>query len=216
VSTLFQKVSVFTLSSLVILGSCFLEKSFISPAYAQSAQENLNAMVTRLKRANNIPETTVKSVQMMDSNDMNAATDGQQIMVTTRLWNTFKTDDQRAFVVAHELSHIMLGHVPKTQLRRVGLSLVNRLISNRTGGRGFENAGLALLDMKFSRGMEYQADDLGVQMMTKAGYSAQGAIEGFKILKANAGNAGPEFLQSHPLTESRVRSLAQKHGLSAS
>jgi len=61
---------------------------------------------------------------------------------------------------------------------------------------------------------EYQADDLGVRLMTQAGYDPEAAIKVFDILKANTpANKTPGFLLDHPITDERIRALAQKYKL---
>jgi predicted Zn-dependent protease len=74
--------------------------------------------------------------------------------------------------------------------------------------------GLDLYDKRSGRGYEYQADDLGIQLMRRAGYNPQAAISVFKILQsATSGRQLPEFLQDHPITESRIHALVQKYQL---
>src|SRR5262249_17238410 len=147
----------------------------------------------------------------------NAATDGQNLVITSALLERLTTDDERAFVISHELSHILLQHIGKTELRRVGLTLLDTYLVRRYTTQGSlaqlaSELGIGLVDKRSSRGYEYQADDLGVKLMAQAGYNPQAAIRVFDILKAaTPGNQTPEFLQDHPITDSRIRALVQKY-----
>jgi predicted Zn-dependent protease len=175
-------------------------------------------ILNELAAANGIPTEITGKVEIVQSNELNAATNGKDIILTSGLWNLLKTNDQKAFVIGHELSHITLSHIQKTQARRVGLGLFDRYVLGRYVQPDsilgtVSNAGLILLDKRFSRNVEYQADDLGIQMMAKTGYDPNAAIQVFRILDENAGRSGPEFLQDHPVSESRIRALAAKYQL---
>ncbi len=186
------------------------------PQVNRALSERATVMVNRLMQGSQIKPATVRSVQVVESDVYNAATNGQDIVFTSALWNAFQNDDQRAFVLSHELAHIVLGHVSQTAVRRIGLGALSQFVfgrftQNRAALQAAETLGLHLVDTKFSRNMEYQADERGFQIMSQAGYNPQGAIQAFEILKQVSGRSGPEFLQSHPLSESRIRALAKKY-----
>jgi predicted Zn-dependent protease len=122
-------------------------------------------------------------------------------------------------VISHELSHILLSHITKTQIRRTGLSFLDSLFLRKVGDNSIlgmaSKLGINLIDLKSSRGYEYQADDLGVKLMTQAGYDPQAALKVFAILKANTPTSGtPGFLMDHPITEDRIQALVKKYKLS--
>ena len=74
------------------------------------------------------------------------------------------------------------------------------------------NAALQLFNLRFSRQTELKADDRGLQILTQAGYRPMAAVETLQILQAAApGSSMPEFLRSHPLSESRIQALAQQY-----
>lgn len=192
-----------------------------STTYSQSATlQSPETILNHLKSANNVPADIKPTIEVQKSDVLNAATDGQNLIITSALLDRLTTNDQRAFVISHELSHILLQHIAKTQMRRVGLSLFDAFVVRRYTAQGSiaqlaSELGIGLVDKRSSRGYEYQADDLGVKLMTQAGYNPQAAIQVFDILKAAApGNSTPEFLQDHPITDSRIRALVQKYKLS--
>lgn len=191
--------------------------TYTAPSAAlQSPQEILN----RLKTENHVPAEISPMLKVENSDTLNAATDGQNLIITSGLLQRLNTNDQRAFVISHELGHILLQHIGKTQVRRIGLSLLDAFVVRRYTAQGSlaqlaSELGIGLVDKRSSRGYEYQADDLGVKLMSKAGYNPQAAIQVFDILKAaTPSNRTPEFLQDHPITDSRIRALVQKYKLS--
>lgn len=50
-------------------------------------------------------------VWLVRSNDMNAATDGNAVAMTTGLYALLRSDDEIALILGHELAHILLGHM---------------------------------------------------------------------------------------------------------
>ncbi len=176
-------------------------------------------ILKRLEIANQIPQEAWPLLKIERSNTLNASTDGKNLLITDSLMAKLRTDDERAFVISHELAHILLSHISKTQLRRTGLSLLDYLLERKVGSNSLlataSRLGINLVDLKSSRGYEYQADDLGVQLMSKAGYNPQAAIQVFDILEANNPNGNtPGFLRSHPISRSRIEALVKKYKLS--
>lgn len=49
-------------------------------------------------------------VLLVRSEDLNAATDGNSVAITTGLYGLLRSDDEVAVILGHELAHILLGH----------------------------------------------------------------------------------------------------------
>lgn len=175
--------------------------------------QQAQVILSRLMAANQINAGSVQSITVIEDNEYNAATDGKTIYFTDTLWNAFNSDDQRAFVIGHELSHIKLGHIKQTTYRRAALGVLSKLVFKKGDPRlqQVEDIGLSLIDLKFSRKMEYAADDTGMQIMTNAKYNPKAAMEAFEILNKHETSGSPEFLRSHPLSGSRIRELSKKY-----
>lgn len=201
----------------LLMGTTLLVALCPTWAAAADPEGEAAAILARLKGANQLNDAKFPSrVYFSNANQYNAGTDGRRILFTLKLWNALQDDDQRAFVLAHEVAHISLNHVPKSTARRVASSIFARLVGNATGNPLLATAGvwgIQLLDLKFERGDEFQADDLGIQMMKRAGYRPKAAVETLELLgRLNQG--GPaEFLRTHPLSTSRIRVLANKYSL---
>ena len=63
-----------------------------------------------------------------------------------------------------------------------------------------------LTQLKFSRADESDADQLGLQFMAQAGYDPTAMLDVMKVLKeaSKGGGRQPEFMQTHPLPETRL------------
>jgi predicted Zn-dependent protease len=68
-----------------------------------------------------------------------------------------------------------------------------------------------MLQLKFSRNDESEADNFGLKYMTQAGYDPRAMLGVMEILKkASAGGHTPEMLQTHPLPDTRLQAIQQK------
>ena len=189
---------------------------WVSLALPAVANTPPNHILHRVLQASGVKQDAVSNIRIENSDSLNAYTNGQEIVLTSALWNGLKTEDERAFVVSHEAAHVVLQHIQQTQIRRVGLGLFQRFVVGRFVDPNSQIAalGLTLIDSRFSRNVEYQADDLGLQMLKKANYDPNAALRVFRFLgQANANGRMPEFLSSHPISQSRIRNLVNKYNL---
>jgi predicted Zn-dependent protease len=202
------------------LSFCLVAGSIALPlAVAGENDTQLRAMMTTIINKNglNIPQSVVDASVVEQSNVVNAYTDGTRVVMTTGLWNKLNTPDAKAFVVGHEIGHITNSHISRGMARNVGFSIFSRLasvfINNPLASLGAQY-GAQLVNLKFDRGQEYQADDSGVAFIIKAGYNKNAAIDVFRVLKAaSQGGNQVEFTKTHPLPDSRIQTLTQKYDL---
>jgi predicted Zn-dependent protease len=173
-------------------------------------------ILNRVLAANGISPQVVNDVRIENSTALNAYTNGKDIVLSSALWRGLPSEDERAFVIAHEAAHIVLQHIQKTQVRRLGLGLFGRYAQSRLTSQtgALLGMGLQLVDRRFSRDVEYQADDLGFQLLRKASYNPSAALAVFRFLgQANQQGRTPEFLSTHPISQSRIRNLVNKYQL---
>jgi len=65
-----------------------------------------------------------------------------------------------------------------------------------------------MVNLKYGREDESQADDIGLKYMTQTGYDPRGMLGVMRILKEAAGSGRqPEFLSSHPHPETRIATI---------
>jgi len=61
--------------------------------------------------------------------------------------------------------------------------------------------------LPYSRKHESEADELGLYFMAMAGYNPEGAIAFWERMMASNSASPPEFLSTHPATQTRINDL---------
>ncbi len=167
---------------------------------------------------------------IIDSEEINAfAAPGGIIGVNTGLFLNARTEAEFASVMGHELAHVSQRHfargIDQAQAGRVGQLaglLASVLIMATSDGAHGATAltaaqGLAAdQQLRFSRSNESEADRIGQDTMFNAGFDPRAQASMYEqLLAANRfGRRPPEFLLTHPLTESRIaesRSRANRY-----
>jgi Zn-dependent protease with chaperone function len=178
----------------------------IDPAEGERLQR---IMVPLIRAMNNpLPLNKVK-VGIMDDAAINAANaGGGQFFVTTGLLQQ-ANDEQLTGVLAHEVAHDDLRHVAKAQTLGAGLNIGMIILDQIIPGSGALTpiAG-ELVARGYSRREEYAADAHGVELLTRAGYSADVMERTLSWLMQTSGGGGKGgFFSTHPGTGERIEAL---------
>jgi predicted Zn-dependent protease len=67
-----------------------------------------------------------------------------------------------------------------------------------------------LLNLKFSRSDETEADVVGLDIAARAGYDPRAGITLWQKMMADNRNAPPEFLSTHPAGDSRIKDIERQ------
>jgi beta-barrel assembly-enhancing protease len=158
---------------------------------------------------------------ILDSPQLNAfAVPGSVIGVNSGLFLYAATEQEFASVIAHELAHLSQRHyarrLEKQQLS-TPLTLAGVLASVVLAATTGSDAGIAALastqalsvekQLGYSRQNEQEADRIGIDTLYRSDYDPRAMPAMFeRMLKASRlqGNAMPEYLSTHPLSENRV------------
>lgn len=122
-------------------------------------------------------------------------------------------DEHLAAILAHEMAHILRDHNREIDSwRYVGRPVTVGTAILATGGIASMSAIVHdLQSVTYSRVMEKEADRIGLDIMTKAGYHPDSSIEVFKLLEPVIKKERPilskipSILSSHPSFNSRVK-----------
>lgn len=160
------------------------------------------------------------SFVIIDSQDLNAfAAPGGIIGVNTGLFLNAQTEAEFASVMAHEIAHVSQRHFARgvdeaqagrvTQLASLLASVLVMATSDAEHGIAAMTAARGLnrdAQLRFSRSNEAEADRIGQNTMFNAGFDPDAMASLFERLIAinRFGRRPPEFLLSHPVTESRI------------
>ena len=144
---------------------------------------------------------------VVDDPSINAfATMGGYTYYNTGLIEAAANEAELAGVIGHEMAHIEEKHSldqMKAQARNQGILAAAGLDSSQIVQIGVAVA----LDFPHSRSDEREADDLGFNLLTKAGYAPEAMASFMTTLLNASGGGGPNILSTHPPTAERVNTL---------
>ncbi len=160
---------------------------------------------------------------VVKSPDPNAfAIPGGHIFLASGLILMASSEDEVAGVVSHEIGHIKSRHTAERIERSKKLSLITIagiLAGVIAGGKatgaittGSVAAGQTLA-LKYSREDEREADQLGFQYLTKAGYDGWGLLsflEKLQRMRSLSPGTPPYYLSTHPGIEDRISYLMER------
>lgn len=154
------------------------------------------------------------TIKLIDSEVVNAfALPGGFFYVHSGLMLRAESESELAGVMAHEIAHVAARHGTRqaTKGQLVNFATIPLLFIGGWTGFGIRQAAGFAIPMgflKFSRGMESEADFLGVQYLYKAGYDPTSVIDFFeKMLADEKRRPGTmsKLFSSHPPHGSRIR-----------
>lgn len=153
-------------------------------------------------------------INVLTSPERNAyAMPGGKIMVYSGLITSLKLNDAEiAAVIGHEIAHTLREHSRERVSNAYGQQLLLTLGAAAGAKEGAvqlaEAIGQVTFQLPHSREQESEADQIGMELMARAGYDPQAAIAVWEKMTA-AGTSGgpPEFLSTHPSNESRIADL---------
>lgn len=169
------------------------------------------------------------TVSLLNSPVNNAfAIPGGYVYVTRQLMALMNDEAELAGVLGHEVGHVAAQHGKRRQnaaTRNSILGVLGQVVVGAVAGnsgigellqRGI-GTGAQLLTLKYSRGQEYEADDLGIRYLGKAGYDPTALSTMLASLAAQnsldarvrgSASSVPEWASTHPDPASRVSRAA--------
>lgn len=164
----------------------------------------------RLARAAGLANINFRVFNEKDLNAM-AVPDGR-VYVTSRM-ATLVTDDELAFVLGHELTHLKEKHSQHQSQRVTGGAILGAVIAGVLGGSaGDIRTGADILGGlaygHYSQSDEYRADKGGIRLMSAIGYDPKRAADAMQRLidmygRGDASTPVLGWFASHPDTKNR-------------
>src|SRR5690554_3674852 len=180
----------------------------------------LSAMIYRLVPSAPLDDRNL-SLVLIDSPALNAfAVPGGVVGVNGGLFLSATTEQQFASVLAHELAHLSQRHFARRMQQQetsAPLTLAGMIAGIVLSAVTQSDVGIAAIAgtqamavqnmLAYSRAHEQEADRVGMDILASAGMDPRGMPEMFEIMMRQnrlQGNQMPEYLSTHPLTQSRV------------
>lgn len=151
-------------------------------------------------------------INLIASNQINAfCMPGGKIAFFSSLLNELQlTNDEVAMVMGHEIAHALREHA-RAQMAKSGLTSLGADLLGQWLGQG-KYAGLFrfggdLLNLRFSRDDENDADLVGMELAARAGFDPRAGIILWQKMDAASRGAPPQWLSSHPSGKNRIREI---------
>src|ERR1041384_2154241 len=137
---------------------------------------------------------------------------GGPIYITRGILPFLNDEAQLAGVLGHETGHVTARHAAQPYTRAIGVVALGIFVPGGQQLGGLAEQGLGVLFLKYSRGDESQADQLGVRYTSHAGWDPAGIPEMLTTLaridEASGQTKGvPNWLETHPEPLQRVKDI---------
>ena len=200
-----------------------------------STQKTQSEQVTRVgKRIAAATEAYLKAVgleseiqnfawefNLVKSDELNAwCMPGGKIVVYEGIMKIIGSDDELAVVLGHEVAHAVAKHANERMSQQVAAQMGANVLGAVIAGQSSQTQAIAQqvyglgaqygVMQPFSRKHESEADEMGLVLMTIAGYNPDVAITFWQKMNASSQSSVPEFLSSHPSHETRIADIQKK------
>ncbi|MBI1384505.1 MAG: M48 family metalloprotease [Rhizobiales bacterium] len=202
-----------------LMPSSFREKAGESVFLAVASERKIcdttegNAAVERLvsRLTENAGPMQRFDVDVVDWNINNAfALPGGRVVLTKGLVTNAQSPDEVAGVLAHEIGHAVHLHPETAMVRALGLTVAAKIVF-AGGSDTLASAGALLLQLRYSRDAEREADEEGLRLLRAAGISPAPLGDFFERITKDTGEAGNstlasglELLSTHPAVAERI------------
>jgi len=162
------------------------------------------------------------SARVLNANYINAYTFPGGSMATTRgILLDLRNEDELAALMGHETGHVSARHAAeqagKSMLIQGGLVLAQVAVAGKEQYQPIVDLagqiGSSALLSKYSRDNEREADALGMEYMTRAGYNPDGMV-GLMAMLQSQSKSKPGLLEtmfaSHPMSDERYQTAVKR------
>lgn len=153
-------------------------------------------------------------VHTIKSNELNAfVMPGGKIMFYSGIIDRLNlTDDEIAAIMGHEMSHALREHsrerLSREYATQTGIGVAASVFGLSQGQAQLANlAGDFGISRPHSRTQESEADQIGLELMARAGYNPQAAISLWQKMQRASEGEPPQFLSTHPASSTRISQL---------
>lgn len=149
-------------------------------------------------------------IRVVQSTVPNAfALPGGQVFFSSALLDLARSQDEFAGVLAHEIGHVAHRHGMEQLISTAGTGvLIGFILGDMTGISVAAGLGAAMIDARFSRAAEQQADLFAAQLAHRFDFNPADLADLIgRIREDDAYSRALALLSTHPLTEDRKAAL---------
>lgn len=173
-------------------------------------QTRVSDVAVRLARHVRAKGREFRTLVIQDSQANAFALPGGYVFITSAILDLcHRQEDQIAFIIAHEMAHIIKQHAMERIAVHSAVSVASNLPSFRTAVSGWvRRVGTSALQSAYSQDHELDADAWAICLSRAAGFDAGGGIELLSSLARGDAPAEPgslgQYFSSHPPLALRI------------
>ena len=154
-------------------------------------------------------------IEVFDDEAINAfAMPGGKIGVFTGILAVAENQDQLGAVLGHEVAHVTQHHsVERTNqamTTQAGATAAGAVLGGGYAGDAVQLGAQLALTLPYGRGQESEADVVGLVYSSNAGYDPRESVKLWKNMAKASDGAPPEFLSTHPSSDTRIDDLIEE------
>ena len=156
-------------------------------------------------------------VSLINSKTVNACCmpGGKIVFFTGIIQKLNLTNDEIAAIMGHEIAHALREHSREQASEQMGLGVISGVAGIGASIMGVPSIGVDmgrsamtyLITLPHSRQQETEADRIGLELMARAGYNPEAAVNVWRKMQAANSGSTPQFLSTHPSHGSRIKDL---------
>ena len=146
---------------------------------------------------------------------------GGKVIVYSGILPVTANQDQLAAVIGHEVAHVTANHTGEKKAQYeaagiaidVGASILGGGYYGQTAAAGSALSQLATYGVlyPFSRGMESEADIIGLEYMAMAGFDPRESAKLWQNMDAKKESKVPAYMTTHPSADTRIDDLVSHY-----
>ena len=188
------------------------ERGASDPEFQVLLDDIAKPLAERVKNRNYRFEVTV----LLSDNPTAFALPGGFIFIAPALVELAeKNADELAFVIGHEMAHVIRRHAIDRILSQKALSMASLATpTGRAIAPWLRSVGMQWLEKAYSREQEYEADILGSRLAQVAGFDPHGALRMLERFRSLEGSSDPiglgAYLSTHPPINDRQQHIREQ------
>lgn len=141
---------------------------------------------------------------------------GGKIGVFSGILGLTENQHQLATVLGHEVAHVTQRHmyerINREMTTQIGAAAAGAVLGGGTAGDLVQMGAQLGISLPYGRGEESESDRVGLAYMAGAGFDPRESVNLWKNMGKENKGAPPEFLSTHPSSDTRIEDLINELG----